>query len=78
MEYKEFGLTEKYCKEHKKIYIFLNVITYFLFFPCAILQIIEDITGNILNIIIPLRGKIIKYFMYLIIKREEKTNENRR
>lgn len=72
MKYKEFQLKVKYYEEHKKIYIFLNVITYFLFFPCAILQIIADVSEKIVNLATSLRSNIIRYCMYLIIKRDEK------
>lgn len=70
MLFKEFSLTVNHCEEHKKMYTFLNIFTYLLFFPCVLLQIIADISEKIVNLATFLRSEIIRYFMYLIVKKE--------
>ena len=72
MTFKEFRLKQSHCDKHKKLYTFLQVITFFIFFPIAILQLIEDFLEKIINFVAPLRDKIVRFLMYLVIKWEDK------
>lgn len=71
MSFKEFRLKKSHCDEHKKIYTFFLVVTYFIFFPISILQLIEEFLEKIINIIVPLRMRIVKLLMYLVIRGDE-------
>lgn len=75
MKYKEFSLKKSHCDEHKKLYTFFLVITFFIFFPVVILQLIEEFLEKIINFIAPLRMKIVQLLMYLVIKKEEQNEK---
>ena len=71
MNFKEFRLKKSHCDKHKKLYTFFLVITYFIFFPVVILDLITDFLEKIINFIAPLRMRVVKLLMYLVIKREK-------
>ena len=71
MNFKEFRLKKSHCDTHKKLYTFFLVITYFIFFPVVILDLITDFLEKIINFIAPLRMRVVKLLMYLVIKREK-------
>lgn len=74
MKYKEFRLKKSHCDKHKKLYTFFLAITFFMFFPFVLLQLLEELLEKIINFIAPLRMKMVELLMYLVIRRE-KQNE---
>lgn len=68
MSFKEFRLKKSHCDKHKKLYTFFLVITFFIFFPIVIFQLIVDLLEKVINFIVPLRMRIVKLLMYLVIK----------
>ena len=72
MSFKEFRLKKSYCDKHKKLYTFFLVITFFIFSPFVLLQLLEELLEKIINFIAPLRMWIVKLLMYLVVKMEDK------
>lgn len=61
-----FNLTKKIIKKHNKAYKSICLITFIIFFPFAILQILNESLEKLLNYASIARNKIIKYFMCFI------------
>lgn len=56
-------------KEHKKTIIFLWTITYIIFFPFVVLQILNDILEKILKFVSGVRCSIVHRIMEFLFER---------
>lgn len=74
---RDFELTQKIIKKHNKAYKSICLITFILFFPFAILQILNEVSEKLLYYIAILRNKIIKYFMQFICYMNKETKEDK-
>ena len=71
----KYIVTKATVKKHKKIIIFMSLITYILFFPFVILAYINDFLEKTLNFVANLRYKIIYGSVKLLFKKDCKEVE---
>lgn len=69
MKYK-YKVTKKAVEKHKVFYTVLLTITYIIFFPFVLVQVLQDIFEDVLNIIIPFRMKIV-YSIFKMFYKED-------
>ena len=70
MKLKDLPVSGKIVEKHKKVMKTLWVITYIIFFPFALLQIINDTVDKLLTELVWLRSKIV-YVTFKIIYKQE-------
>lgn len=66
----EYRVTQQAVKNHKIFYTFLLIITYIIFFPFVIVQVLNDLLEYLLNIIVPFRMKIVCGIFKIFYKKE--------
>lgn len=74
MKYK-YRVTKQAVQKHQKFYTSLLIITYIIFFPFVLIQVLNDLFENLLNIIIPLRMKIVCGIFKIFYKKDCKKIE---
>lgn len=67
---KDLPVRTKIVNKHKKVSSALWAVTFVIFFPFAVLQIINEILEKIMNKAIVLRNKL-TYLMFKVIYRKE-------
>lgn len=66
----EYRVTQQAVEKHEKFYTFLLIITYIIFFPFVLIQVLDDLFEDLLNIIIPFRMKIVYGVFKLFYKKD--------
>ena len=67
---KDLPLRVSVVNKHKKVATFLYILTYIIFFPLVIFQLINDVLENILNLFVPLRTRLVNNIFKIIYKKE--------
>lgn len=72
---KDLRIPTRTINKHKNTYNLLMIITYIIFFPLAILQILSDIFEFIIYKGINLRESIVNTTFKILYRKEMKVNE---
>lgn len=72
---KDLPIRTKIVKRHKKVSMSLWIITYIIFFPFAILQVINETLEILINKVAILRNELVHTIFKAIYKKEIIENE---